>query len=52
MPFLINNIWGNDDLAKATIAFVVGNAAAVKGDARVLLAAGGTDLALRGKADG
>lgn len=52
MAFLINNTWGSDDLEKATIAFVVGNAAAARGDARVFLANGGTDLALRGKADG
>ncbi len=51
MAFLINNSWGNDDLEKATIAFVVGNAAAGKGDARVFLANAGVDLALKGKAD-
>lgn len=44
MAFLINNTWGSDDLEKATIAFVVGNASAARGDARVFLANGGTDL--------
>jgi len=51
MGFLINNAWGNDDLEKATIAFVVANAAAGKGDARVFLANEGLVLALKGKAD-
>ena len=51
MAFLINNTWGQDDLEKATIAFVVGNAAAGKGDARVFLANAGVDIALKGKAD-
>ena len=51
MAFLINNAWGKDDLEKATIAFVVGNAAAGKGDARVFLANAGVDLALKGKAE-
>jgi len=50
MAFLINNTWGNDDLEKATIAFVVGNAAAGKGDARIFLANAATELALTGKA--
>ena len=52
MAFLINNSWGKDDLEKATIALVVGNAAAGKGDARVFLTNAGVDLALSGKADG
>ena len=51
MAFLTNNTWGHDDLEKATIAFVVGNAAAGKGDARVFLANAATELALKGKAD-
>ena len=51
MAFLINNAWGNDDLEKATIAFVVANAAAGKGDARVFLTTAGLALAQTGKAD-
>lgn len=52
MSFLINNTWGADNVEKATVAFVVGNAAAGRGEARVFLANAGTDLALKGKADG
>ena len=52
MGFLINNSWGMDQLEKATIALVVGNAAAGKGEARMFLTNEGVDLALRGKADG
>jgi uncharacterized protein len=51
MAFLINNAWGNDDLEKATVALVVGNAAAGKGDARIFLTNAALDLALKGKAD-
>jgi len=51
MAFLINNAWGNDDLEKATVAFVVANAAAGKGDARVFLANAGLALAVKGEAD-
>jgi len=51
MAFLINNAWGNDDLEKATVAFVVANAAAGKGDARVFLANAGLGLAVKGQAD-
>lgn len=51
MAFLINNAWGNNDLEKATVAFVVANAAAGKGDARVFLANAGLMLAVNGKAD-
>lgn len=51
MAFLINSAWGNDDLEKATVAFVVANAAASKGDARVFLTNAALDLAVAGKAD-
>jgi predicted peroxiredoxin len=51
MAFLINNSWGNDDVEKASVALVVGNAAAGKGEARVFLVNAGTDLALKGKAE-
>lgn len=52
MAFLINNGWGRDNLEKATLAFVVGNAAASKGQARVFLTTEGVDLALKGGIDG
>jgi predicted peroxiredoxin len=52
MGFLINNAWGNDDLEKATIALIIGNAAAGKGEARIFLANAGLNLAVKGKADG
>lgn len=51
MAFLINNAWGNDNLEKATVAFVVGNAAAGKGEARIFLTNAALDIALKGKAD-
>jgi len=51
MAYLINNNWGNDDLEKATVAFVVANAAAGKGEARVFLANAALELAVKGKAD-
>lgn len=51
MAFLINNAWGNDDLEKATVAFVVANAAAGKGGARVFLTNAGLMLAVTGQAD-
>ena len=51
MAFLINNACGSDDLEKATVAFVVANAAASKGDARVFLANAGLALAVKGQAD-
>lgn len=52
MAFLINNTWGTDNLEKATIAFVVGNAAAGKGDARIFMANAAVQLALKGQAEG
>ncbi len=52
MAFLINNAWGRDDIEKATIAFVVGNAAAGRGEARVFLTTGGVELALKGRING
>jgi predicted peroxiredoxin len=52
MAFLINNAWGKDDLEKATVAFVVGNAAAVKGDARIFLTTGGLELAMKDRVNG
>ncbi|KMW56915.1 hypothetical protein AIOL_001872 [Candidatus Rhodobacter oscarellae] len=51
MAFLINNAWGNDDLEKATVAFIVANAAAGKGAARIFLANAALNLAVNGKAD-
>ena len=51
MAFLINNSWGNDDVEKASVALVVGNAAAGRGDARVFLTNAGTDLATKGKTE-
>lgn len=50
MAFLINNSWGKDDLEKATISFVIGNAAAGKGDARVFLTNTGVEMAVKDKA--
>ena len=52
MSYLINNAWGTDDVEKATIAFIVGNAAAGKGEARVFLTNRAVDLAVKGKASG
>lgn len=52
MAFLINNAWGKDDLEKATIAFVVGNAAAGKGEARVFLANSAIELVRPNQAEG
>lgn len=52
MAFLINNSWGNDDVEKATVALVVGNAVAGKGEARIFLTNAAVDLALPGKAKG
>lgn len=51
MAFLINNAWGKDDVEKATVALVVGNAVAGNGDARVFLTNAALDIAIRGKAD-
>ncbi|MEO0989493.1 MAG: DsrE family protein [Pseudomonadota bacterium] len=51
MAFLINNAFGDDNMEKATVALVVGNAAAGKGDARIFLTHGGVDLALKGRTD-
>lgn len=52
MSFLINNSHGTDDLEKASVAFVVGNAAAGRGEARVFLTTGGLKLALKDGAAG
>ena len=51
MAFLINNSWGADDVEKASVAFIVGNAAAGKGEARLFLTNAGTDIAIRDKAE-
>ncbi len=52
MSYLINNAWGADNVEKATVAFVIGNAAAGKGDARVFLTNEAINLAVKSKADG
>lgn len=52
MGFLINNAFGKDDLEKASVALVVGNAAAGRGEARIFLTTGGVDLALKGGING
>jgi predicted peroxiredoxin len=52
MAYLINNSWGADDVEKATVAFVVGNAAAGKGETRIFLTNAALDLAMKGKVNG
>ena len=52
MSYLINNAWGEDNVEKATVAFVIGNAAAGKGDAENLLTNEAINLAVKTKADG
>lgn len=51
MGFLINNAYGADNVERATVALVVGNAAAGRGEARIFLTTEGVDIALKGKAD-
>lgn len=51
MAFLINNAFGADNLERASVAMVVANAAAGRGEARVFLTSAGVDIALKGKAD-
>jgi predicted peroxiredoxin len=52
MSYLINNAWGENNVEKATVAFVVGNGAAGRGDARIFLTNDAINLAVKGKADG
>jgi predicted peroxiredoxin len=52
MSYLINNTFGKDNVEKATIAFVVANATAGKGDARVFLSSEAIYLATPGGTDG
>lgn len=52
MSYLINSAWGADDLEKATVPFVIANAAAGRGDARVFLTCEALNLVVRGRADG
>ena len=52
MSYLINNAWGENNVEKATVAFVIGNAAAGRGDARIFLTNDAINLAVKTKADG
>ena len=52
MSYLINSNYGADNVEKATVPFIIANAAAGKGEARMFLTCDALDLVVRGKADG
>ena len=51
MSYLINSSHGPADLERASVPFIVANAAAAKGDARMFLTSDALHLAVKGKAD-
>ncbi len=52
MSYLINSSHGADDIERATVPFVLANAAAGRGEARVFLTCDALNLVTRGGADG
>lgn len=51
MSFLVNSAWGPQHLENATVPFVIANAAAGKGQARVFLTCDALNLVVKGRAD-
>lgn len=52
MSYLVNSSFGPADLERATVPFVLANAAAGRGEARVFLTGDALNLVVRGRADG
>ena len=52
MSYLINSCWGTDDVDKATVPFIIANAAANTGDARMFLTCEALRLVTKDGADG
>ena len=52
MSYLINSSFGPEDLERATVPFVLANAAANRGEARVFLTSDALNLVVKGRADG
>lgn len=49
MGFLINTAFGKDDIEKASVPLVVGNAAAGRGETRIFLTTAAVELAMKGR---
>lgn len=52
MSYLVNSTWGTDQIEKATVPFIIANAAANRGKARMFLTCEALHLVTKGGADG
>ena len=52
MSYLINSSFGPEDMERATVPFILANAAANRGDARMFLTCDALNLVVKGRADG
>ncbi|MDA5092842.1 DsrE family protein [Aliiroseovarius sp. KMU-50] len=52
MSYLVNNCWGDNDLERATVPFILACAAANRGEARMFLTCDALNLVVRGGAEG
>ena len=52
MSYLINSSFGPEDMERATVPFILANAAANRGDARMFLTCDALNLVVRGRAGG
>ena len=52
MSYLINSSFGPEDLERATVPFILANAAAGRGEARVFLTCDALNLVVKGRAEG
>ncbi len=52
MSYLINSCFGPEDAERATVPFIIANAAAGKGDARAFLTCDALNLVVKNGADG
>ena len=52
MSYLINSSFGPEDIERATVPFILANAAANRGDARVFLTSDALNLVVKGRAEG
>ena len=52
MSYLVNSSFGPEDMERATVPFILGCAAANRGDARIFLTSDALNLVVKGKAEG
>ncbi|NHX27369.1 hypothetical protein HA397_25755, partial [Escherichia coli] len=52
MSYLVNSCWGDNDLERATVPFILACAAANRGEARMFLTCDALNLVVHGGAEG